>query len=400
MLQSGVEVSSNYIPRIAQSVLLRLAQSNPVVGLTGPRQSGKTTLARHVFPDLPYVNLEAPETRTIAQEDPRRFLHTYADGAVFDEIQRVPELFSYLQVHVDEKIARAPYILSGSSQFTLNRHVTQSLAGRIGLLHLLPFSHAELHDAALAPSTLEQAIYKGGYPPIFDRNADPQQWYGDYATTYVERDVRQLSSIADLDAFQRFVTLCAHSIGQLLNLTRLAADCGITANTAKAWIGLLRESYIVHVLRPHHENLRKRLVKMPKLYFVDTGLAARLLGLHTSEQLLAHSMRGPLFENWVITELLKGRFNRGLRDNLFFWRTHAGLEIDILADRSGKFLPIECKSGMTTASDWFDNLQTWQTLAGDRSEHPHLIYGGQLRHTRHDIEVLPWSQIDELAAWV
>ena len=276
------------IARKALSTLLELAKGYPFVALTGPRQAGKTTLSRMAFPDKPYISLEDPDTREFATTDPRRFLARYPDGAILDEVQRSPELFSYLQTLADMDGRMGLYILTGSQQFGLLSGITQSLAGRVGMVQLLPFSVGELQDADRLPETLDALLHKGSYPPLYDRRLIPAQWYAGYVTTYLERDVRQLINVRDLAIFQRFIRLCAGRTGQLLNLSALANDCGISHNTAKAWISILEASYILCLLLPHHRNFNKRLVKTPKLYFYDSGLAAWLLGVQNSDQLAIH----------------------------------------------------------------------------------------------------------------
>ncbi len=385
-----------YIPRTAEKTITDISREFRAVAIIGPRQSGKTTLARRVFAEKPYVTLEDPDVREFAQSDPRRFLLQYKNGAVFDEVQRCPEIFSYLQGIIDESPLPGRFVLTGSQNFGLMEKISQSLAGRVGFLHLLPFSLSELKVGQENPSTIEELLFKGGYPPIYDMRASPERWYNEYINTYIERDMRQLINVQNISTFQRFVKLCAANIGQLLNMTRIGADCGVDQKTVKAWLGILETSFITYRLRPHHENFRKRLVKMPKLFFFDTGLATRLLGIDSPKQLVTHSMRGPLFENWVVSELLKSRYNQAKDDNLFFWRNNTGHEVDIIADRAGALFPIEVKSGMTIASEWFDGLTRWCRLAGDRALRPYLIYGGQDRQSREAVEVLPWSEIDEL----
>jgi hypothetical protein len=389
-----------YVARQAEAAVRKLAATSPIVAITGPRQSGKTTLAVNAFPDFKYANLEEPDTRLLASRDPRSFLAGLGGGAIIDEAQRVPDLFSYLQVHTDAHRPSAQFVLTGSSQFLLNEQITQSLAGRVAYIHLLPFSWHELTASGAPPASLEDALFRGAFPPVHARGADPAQWYRDYVATYVERDVRQLIRVLDIDAFQQFVRLCAHWTGQLLNLTRMAADCGVSANTAKAWLGVLRASYIVYLLHPHHANFRKRLVKSPKLYFLDTGMAAQLLSIRQADDLRAHAMRGPLFESWLIAELLKGRFNRGLADNLYFWRSRGGDEIDVLADHGRTLQPIECKSGRTIAGDWFDGIEKWSQWAGRKAEVGRLVYGGDRAAEHRGIKVLPWKNIDSLTAVV
>lgn len=389
------------VPRTAEGTIRKLVEGYPIVAVTGPRQSGKTTLVRTIFEeDKPYVSLEDLEEREFAQEDPRRFLARFPDGAVLDEVQRCPELFSYLQTRVDEDRRTGLFILTGSQQFGLLSRVTQSLAGRVALVPLLPFTVGELQAVGRHPETLETLLFQGLYPPVHDRRLDPSIWFGNYVLTYLERDVRQMINVQDLSTFQRFLRMCAGRTGQLLNLSSLAADCGISHNTAKAWLSVLEASYIVYLLPPHHRNFNKRLVKTPKLYFHDPGLAAWLLGIQEPDQLLTHPQRGALFETWVLGELLKARFNRALASNLYFWRDRSSHEVDVLIDLGQTLLPLEIKSGQTVASDFFDGLRRWVGIAGDAAGQPWLLYGGEGRYQRSGTEVVPWRQIDELAARV
>ncbi len=386
------------IPRQAFALARTLATGFKVVAIVGPRQAGKTTLARAAFGDRPYVSLEDPDDRRFAREDPRRFLAQFPRGAVIDEAQRCPDLFSYLQGVVDPRRSPGQFILTGSQHFGLMEKIGQSLSGRVGFLRLLPFSHAELRAGRIAPSSLDEILFKGGYPPVYDLPASPERWYNAYIATYVERDLRNLLNVRDLAAFHLFVRLCAGSVGQLVNLSRLGSDAGIDQKTARAWLGILEAGFIAFRLPPHHRNFRKRLVKSPKLYFFDTGLACRLLGVADPEQLATHPMRGNLFENWVIVELLKGRGARGKEDNLYFWRDHVGHEVDVLADQGTLLRPLEIKAGSTVAGDWFDGLSRWMALAGREGRDPALIYGGTRAQDRGKVRVIPWQDIGELAA--
>ncbi len=383
-----------YIPRSAESRLLEFAAGYPVLVVTGPRQSGKSTLVRHAFSDLSYVSLEDPDQREFADSDPRGFLARFHEGVILDEAQRCPALFSYIQTRVDERQQPGQFILTGSQQFGLLSGVTQSLAGRSALITLLPLAREELLRAGKASSNLDETLFQGAYPPIYDRALDPHPWYGNYVHTYLERDVRQLINIQDLGAFQRFLRLCAARTGQLLNLSSLANDCGITHNTAKAWISVLEASYIVHLLAPHHRNFSKRLVKTPKLYFLDIGLAVWLLGIQNLDQLSIHPQRGSLFESWVITELLKSRYNAGEMSNLYFWRDRSGHEVDVLIDHGTHLSPMEVKSGQTLNRDYFKGLEFWKKLAGEVAGQPWLVYGGNESQTRSGIRILPWNDFD------
>lgn len=383
------------IPRKAAKSLMILAKEYPVLVVTGPRQSGKTTLCKAVFPGLPYASLEEPDVRQFAVADPRGFLAQYAGGALLDEVQRAPELLSYLQGIVDREPRPGSFVLTGSQQLDVLAGVSQTLAGRAGLLSLLPFALAEL-PGDLAPGSIEQLLFRGLYPPIYDRGLEPSRWHANYVQTYLERDLRQVVNVRDLSSFQVFLRLCAGRTGQLLNLSALAADCGITHNTAKAWLSVLEASFIVVLLRPHFRNFGKRLVKTPKLYFVDPGLAAWLLEIRSEEQLIAHPLRGALFETWAIAELLKGRANAALASNLYFWRDRAGLELDCVLDRGTALVPIEVKAGQTVASDYFDALARFAALAGDLAAPGWVVYGGSRVEKRSTATALPWRSIDSL----
>ena len=388
------------IPRSAESTIRELATGYPIVAVTGPRQSGKTTLVRTMFADRPYVSLEDLDERDFAVRDPRGFLDRYPDGAVLDEVQRTPGLFSYLQGIVDEDQRRGLFILTGSQQFDLLSSITQTLAGRVALVPLLPFTLGELQKVDQVPKTLEDLLFDGLYPPVHDRELDPGIWFGNYVRTYVEREVRQMINVRDLSAFQRFLRMCAARTGRLLNLSSLAADCGITHNTARAWISVLEASYIVHLLQPHFQNFNKRLIKTPKLYFYDPGLATWLLGIQNPEQLATHPQRGALFETWVLSELLKARFNRALASNLYFWQDRSGHEVDVVVEQGATLIPVEVKSGKTVVPDFFDNLESWTKIAGETGGRPWLVYGGERRQSRANAEVLPWREIGDLAAVV
>ena len=378
------------IYRDATNTILRLLKGFPVVTITGPRQSGKTTLAKNIFAGKQYVTLEDPDTRLRATSDPRSFLRTISDGAVIDEIQRCPELLSYLQGYVDADGRMGLFILTGSQQFGLVSGITQSLAGRSGFVELLPFSIAELRAANALPDDLNSFLYHGGYPPLYHRAVTPHDWLSAYVSSYVERDVRQVLAIQDLNTFQRFVRLCAGRSGQLLNLSSLATDCGITHTTAKAWISVLEASYILFLLHPHHANFNKRLIKSPKMYFHDVGLMAWLLGIESAKQIDTHPLRGALFETAMVSELKKTILNHGKSDRLFFWRDSNGNEVDVIIETGDLLLPVEIKSGATINRDFFSGLTKWHALAKERSSEPVLMYGGSDSFTHQGVRVLSW----------
>lgn len=391
------------ITRTVGSKLEALARQFPVVTLTGPRQSGKTTLCRMVFPDHEYVSLEAPDLRRFAQEDPRGFLERFAAPAIIDEVQRVPELLSYIQVEVDQRRAPGQFVLTGSANFALLESVSQSLAGRTAVAHLLPCGHEEVLSFPNPPTTLFATLQSGTYPAIFDRGIRPLDWYRAYITTTLERDIRQIVNVGDLGAFQTFLELTAGQTGQLTNYSRLGADAGVTSNTAKAWLSVLETGFLVFRLRPFHANLTSRAVKTPKLYFYDTGLACALLGILEPSQLHTHPLRGALFENWVVTEVLKARIHRGLPAAGYFLRDRKGAEVDLLLDLGDRLIATEIKSGQTVAGDFFASLEqlaSWQPrLLPGRTVRARVVYGGTERQRRRDIDVVPWSEVRNLSWW-
>lgn len=380
------------IQREAEKELRVLAVNFKAVAVVGPRQSGKTTLVRKVFDGLSYVNLENPDTRKFAMEDPRGFLSNYPHGAILDEIQRVPELFSYLQQILDEQQVNGLFILTGSNNFLLQESISQSLAGRVGYLFLLPLTIRETGDSEKNANGI---IFKGCYPALYNNSTDAARFYANYIRTYVERDVRLIKNITDLYAFERFLRLCAGRIGQLLNMSSLSSEVGVDVKTISSWIGVLEASFILFRLQPYHKNFNKRIVKMPKLYFYDTGLAVALLGIESADQLTVHSSRGSLFENLVIVDLLKSRYNNGKSNNLFFWRDSTGNEIDILVDKGISRLPVEVKSGQTLSEESFRGLKFWNRLT--QTEGGILIYGGDTIQKRSSgITVIPFNSIGTL----
>jgi predicted AAA+ superfamily ATPase len=378
------------IPRQAAAVLLQLAMGYPILAITGPRQAGKTTLARATFPDKRYVSLEDPDERAFADEDPRGFLARFPDGAILDEAQRCPALFSYLQTRVDAERRMGQFVLTGSQQFGLLSNITQTLAGRVGMVQLLPFSLEELQSAQVPVAGLNDLMWRGMYPPIHDRALAPAHWFANYVMTYLERDVRQLIEVQNLSLFQRFIKLCAARCGQLLNMASLASDCGVSHSTVRAWLSVLEAGYVLFLLQPHHQNFGKRLVKTPKLYFVDTGLAAFLLGIRDPEHLSIHAARGALFENFVISELLKRRYHQGLPSNLYFWRNNTGEEVDVVIELGEQLLPVEIKSGQTFNTDFLAGLKRWTQFAGDAALPPQLVYGGDDNMLRSGVAVQSW----------
>lgn len=375
------------------ATLLRLARSFPVVVMTGPRQSGKTTLARSVFSDKPYVSLEDPDERAFAMEDPKGFLRRFASGAVIDEAQRWPELFSWLQGAVDSDPEPGRFVLTGSQQFGLHAGISQSLAGRAAVTHLLPLALSEIPQAKMAETALDAVMMTGGYPALHARRIDPGDWFAGYVATYVERDVRQVLNIQDLSAFQRFIRLCAGRSGQLLNLNALGGEAGVSHGTARSWLSVLEASYLVHLLPPYHRNFGKRLVKSPKLYFLDVGLASWLLGIRTPETLMLHPLRGALFETLIVGEFLKDRYNRGLPPDLFFWRDNNGVESDLVFEVGMKLQPVEIKSGGTVTSDYLRAGRRSGRFAGEEAGSPWLIYGGEESYRRNGVEVIGWREI-------
>jgi len=383
------------IKRTLSKKLTDLAESFQVITLTGPRQSGKTTLVKATFPEFPYVSLEEPDIRQIALSDPRGFLENYGSGVVLDEVQHTPELFSYIQSIIDND-RDVQFILTGSSNFLLLENISQTLAGRTAVLYLLPFSYPELTNGGFTFDQYETLIFQGQYPRIFDRGIAPVDFYPAYIQTYVERDVRLIKNIEDTNAFIQFVQLCAGRTGQLLNYTSLANDAGISPNTAKSWISILEASYIVYRLRPYHKNFNKRLVKSPKLYFYDTGLVCSLLGLKDENQLTMHFLKGALFENFVINEFIKRVLNHGERRNPYFWQDSQGKEIDCLLIDGEVVIPVEIKAGKTITNSYFNNLNYWRQLAGMPDDYGYVVYGGEKSLNTRDGSFVSWRQLDRI----
>lgn len=383
------------IKRTIEPILKNLATQYPVVTITGPRQSGKTTLCRHAFPHKKYVNLESLDTRQFATDDPRGFLAGYPDGAILDEIQRTPHLLSYIQAIVDEHQIPGMFILTGSQQFEVLNTINQSLAGRTALLKLLPLSISELKDSHPITS-IDKLILTGFYPRIYDHDLNPTRAMGDYFETYVERDIRQLIAIKDLAIFEKFVKLCAGRIGQILNLQSLANDVGISHTTARTWITLLEASYIIFILQPWFRNFSKRLIKSPKLYFYDVGLASYLLGLENELHVSRDPLRGNLFENLAVMETLKFRFNQGKRSNLNFYRDSKGNEVDLLIEVGPDIFPVEIKMGATVTPDYFKGIKSFTKVVPDLPWGSGLIYGGNEVQFRSGVKVYPVWDISKM----
>ncbi|TDE12152.1 ATP-binding protein [Dyadobacter psychrotolerans] len=377
------------IERIASQKVLQLSKVFKSVAITGPRQSGKTTLVKSLFPEKVYLSLENPDTRRFAIEDPRGFLNGYESGAIFDEVQRTPELFSYLQEILDSSQEAGRFILTGSNNFLLQQNISQSLAGRVAILNLLPFSTDELFAGSKAAPDENELILKGLYPPIYDMGIPPEDWYPNYLRTYIDRDVRQIKNITDLIVFERFMRFLAGRSGQELNLTSLAVETGVDTKTIQSWIGILESSFIIYLLRPHYKNFNKTLIKRPKIYFYDTGLVCSLLGIISKDQLLQHPLRGSLFESLVVTELVKKRTNTGKQINLYYWRDKTGHEVDVIIDNGTSLLPVEIKAGKTINSEFFKSLIYWNKLSGQKSGL--IVYAGDQEEERSNgINVMNW----------
>lgn len=384
------------INRTASSRLIKLATTFRSVAVVGPRQSGKTTLCKMVFPQKPYVSLENPDTLEFSKTDPRGFLSQFKTGAILDEIQRAPHLFSYLQQVLDETKKKGLFILTGSNNFLLHENITQTLSGRIAYLQLLPLSLHELKKSKKNKPAYGWHILNGGYPEVISKKINPGDWYAGYINTYVERDVRQLKNISNLSQFTKLLKLCAGRTGQILNLTSLSNDCGIDQKTVAAWLSVLQSSYIIYLLKPYHANFNKQIVKTPKLYFCDTGVACSLLGIDSANQITTHAAKGALFENMIVSELLKERFNAGIADNLYYWRDKTGNEVDIVFDKAGKLTAMELKAGETISMDFFKGINYFAAL-NTKSIKKILVYGGKEEQKRSNgIIVKPWNKLTEL----
>jgi predicted AAA+ superfamily ATPase len=379
------------VDRIAEKLVRSYSKEFRALAVVGPRQSGKTTLVRKVFPKKEYISLENPDERQLAETDPRGFLGRFPKGAILDEAQRVPTLFSYLQQVLDETNQEGLFILTGSNNFLLQQSVSQTLAGRIGYIDLLPLSFAEIQEFGGRQRSSNELILQGCYPELFDKNRSPGIWYPSYIRTYVERDVKLLRNIENSLLFTRFLQLCAGRIGQQLNVAAIGNECGIDVKTVNAWLGILQSSYIIHLLPPYFNSFNKRLVKTPKLYFIDTGLACSLLGIHAEKELSVSHFRGALFENYIIMDVFKKKYNEGSASLLYYWRDSKGVEVDLLVDKGGKLLPVEIKSGQTFQEDQLHSMHQWNDLSGNKGGL--LLYDGVQEFTKtNGIRVQNWRR--------
>jgi uncharacterized protein len=383
------------ITRKAQIKLLKLSNSFKAIAVIGPRQAGKTTLVKATFPDKPYYSLENPDIRNFAIEDPRGFLNTMPNGAILDEAQRVPLLFSYLQEILDSSSEKGMFILTGSNNFLLQENISQTLAGRVAYLNLLPFTVNELKSGNVLPETDEKVLFNGFYPPVYDQNINPIDWMPNYIKTYIERDVRQIKNVTDLLVFEKFMRVLAGRTGQELNLSAICNEVDVNLKTIQSWIGILENSFIIYLLKPYHQNYNKTIVKRPKVYFYDTGLVCSFLRISDAVHLENHPLKGSIFETMVVIELVKKFTNNGIVPPLFYWRDKTGHEIDVIVDNSDKLTPIEIKSGKTINSDFFKHLKYWNNLS--KNQNALVIYSGNQEQQRSDgTLVTNWSNIDDL----
>jgi len=380
------------IPRKLTPHIQKMLGKYPIVSLTGPRQSGKTTLLRNAFPDYSYYNLERMDYREMILADPIGFLKTAGIKVIFDEVQNIPELFSYIQVISDERNIPGQYILSGSQSFLLNHQISQTLAGRVSINHLLPFDITELKNTE-SPN-LNQTILNGFYPRLYDKHIAPNDFYPSYLQTYIQRDVRTLKGIENLNTFTRFLGLCAGRVGQVLNLTSLANDAGISVNTAKAWLSVLEASFIIYLIQPYYKNFSKRLIKSPKLYFYDTGVACSLLHLTNPDMVNMHYLYGSLFENLVISEILKRQCHSAKQPSVYYWRESNGVEIDCIVEQgNNEILALEIKGGQTFTKDYLKNLRNFAKKTDGITINKAVIYAGEQAAVINEIQIIPWNQL-------
>lgn len=374
--------------------LKEMVEKFPVIVVTGPRQSGKTTLCKQLFSDYRYVSLENPDDRLFAENDPRAFFEFYSSRVILDEIQNVPQLFSYIQELVDKSGEVGQFILTGSQNFLMLEKISQTLAGRVYISHLLPLSNREISQKY--EQDLSLTIFKGGYPRIYDRDIHPLDFFPSYTQTYIERDVRKMLNIKDLSLFSAFLKLCAGRVGQLFNASSIANELGVDYKTIQSWVSLLEASFVIYKLQPWHVNFNKRIVKTPKLYFYDTGLAVYLLGLRSPKEINIHFAKGPLFENYCISEYLKSKWNRGETERCYFWRDNIGNEIDLLIENGSNLSIVEIKSGKTIKDDFFRGLKYFEKTAKNYSINKYLVYSGDSSRKQYDTKILSWNKIEEL----
>jgi predicted AAA+ superfamily ATPase len=384
------------IARQIGSKILDHVKKMPVLAITGPRQSGKTTLVKHLFPAYQYLNLENPVEREFAETDPIGFLKNHSKGLILDEIQNAPALFSFIQTIVDDKGEQGKFILTGSNNFLLLEKITQSLAGRVTIFHLLPFSLGELSAGRISFKQYEEILWKGFYPRLHDKKLMPSDIYPSYIQSYIERDLRKLINVKNLNQFQRFLSLCSGRIGQIVNFSSISAETGVDYKTIQNWLSILETSYIVYTLPAWYKNFNKRITKSPKLYFYDTGIACYLLGINSPENLDIHFAKGALFENMIMNEIRKSYYNSNVSPRMYYWRENNGVEIDLIIDKGNKFIPIEIKSGRTVNKEFFKNLLAINKLGKHKIEDSFLIYGGDEDQGRSDISVRSWKNLPDI----
>lgn len=387
------------INRELTSKIQSAATQMPIVAVTGPRQSGKSTLVKYAFPNHRYVNLENIERRNFAREDPKGFLESYSYPVVIDEVQYVPDLLSYIQLIVDENPGEGQFILTGSQNLLLMEQISQSLAGRVAIFNLLPFSLRELMGTSYEQNKYEPYVVRGSYPRIYEKSLNHTDWLLDYVLTYVEKDVRQLLNVQEADVFRQFIEICAGRIGQIVNFSDIGGVIGVNYQTVKRWISILKTSFLIYTLRPYHKNYNKRIIKSPKLYFYDTGLACALMNIRSADQLNIHFAKGALFENFVINEIMKNQINAGERPNLYFWRSSDGKEVDLIVDKGLHLFPMEMKAGKTLNQKFFKGLEYFNEISNNPPKNASLIYGGDEFQKRSNAHVFGWNhlpQLDEL----
>jgi len=390
------------IHRHLSEILTNIIKKMPVITLTGPRQSGKTTLVKQCFSDYTYLNLEETDKKEMALTDPRLFFETYKGNLIIDETQNVPEIFSWIQVIVDSDKSDRKFILTGSQNFLLLEKISQSLAGRTAIFNLFPFSMQELKNTSFELNDSNDYLFKGFYPRLYDKKLNPSRWLDDYMVTYIERDVRSIINVGDLIQFQRFVRLCAGRIGQLVNFSEMGNEIGVNYHTIQRWLSVLEASFIVFRLQPWYNSFNKRIIKLTKLYFYDTGLASYLLGIRDEKDLDSHFSRGLLFENLIIAELMKFCYNSGIRPRLYFWRDRSGNEVDCIIESGNMLNPVEIKSGTTISSDWIKGIRYFQSLTENaRPENSFIVYGGSENQKRSECNIVGWKDtIPKMKKWI